>query len=1027
MISNDFMPAFPDPNLDQQRENEAAHEHEKDNLITNESNLLEDEDDLFDNLFQPAKRREETKFSIRALQSSIKNHKAARYLVDFEDSAEFEGVTVCSIPKGTLDEKRKLIGAQQRAEREIEEKNHAKFLKALDFAENKSLSRVRLWHQATERYKDHFERVKRMKHRQYKRNLGNAFHAANNHFNKVIKKRKKKIKTLYGNLNEYRLSKWAGFWHNVTWRNVPQKIKLRVQFVRGVKDKLPKGYYILLVTLRDRVGGKIVTIRNRDKKKRGDFSTGFYQQTMEVYHDGKFSSLEMTFDQELYLVSPSQVKRKPYMTFTFELIQTSGPTPGLCCAWGSFPVEDSSFNIISGKFKVPLLRGWITNEVDQYWKYHKEVNRNLDKWMGNLYFQVKPMPREKRGKVEKQVHVQHLKKLSDVVLKDEDEKIISISSSDSSEDVDTQDSEEEDTINESTSEHESDTDDEFSFSDKDSNEDLDELQDSDDEKVKLNKPKTKNGEIELLDFDDDEQEDYDDKSKDLLSFDEDSDDYKENKPLLRKTSTISNRKISNKASEKNSALSRKASIDSNKIPMLRKESSLSNKIPLLRQNSNNSKLSIQQPIALQSVRTDEEIELVDDGKPIIRRNMKLSELDEYKYNLPQPTGYKESLLTFRKGKYLAKSIFNDMGISSFDSLLTREFWVTIFLLIVSFFLRQYSHYFGQYAMLWLFNVPSVQYYPNILYVDLNYQNLFLSLWQEIFVIVSGVGLNLILFTVLVLLIYFSQKAGVNVPSFASKLCVLFGVMTFLDPYLVLLSDCIFRRWDSGDWFKLYIFYEGQVSGEGFWGIFVTTLLYFYLSLITAAIMYRFILRIFMNGRIIDVFARVHGEQSSFFVPLDLEVSREELDYACLKAKKFRGVGGVFRRLVVMEYSLTDPRDDSFFERSIHIIIYSLIPKAGGVYQRKVFRQFLQLENLAIVEIFDDNDAKSLMNNQMRSIDSSNIMNRAEDLNNSDADTVSDSDEDNYISESHDNSDSDLINDESNYDSDSTGEEELLSF
>mmetsp|Transcript_8737 Transcript_8737/g.32289 ORF Transcript_8737/g.32289 Transcript_8737/m.32289 type:complete len:1033 (-) Transcript_8737:331-3429(-) len=964
-----------------------THENPHTNLLNTHS---DDNDDLFDSLFlQPAKKRQETKFSVRAMQSKIKNHRAAKYLMDFDEKADVEGVTVMSVPKQELEEKRRLLGAEQREEWEMEETHHDKYLKALEAAEENSLARVRLWHEATERYKDHFERVKRLKHRQYQQNLGHTFKAATKHFKSVLRQRKKRMNKTYGDLTEFRLKKFNQFKHNLVWRNVPQKIKLYIRFIRGVKDKLPKGQYILLVTLRDRIGGRIVSIKTRGEKRRkvknDEYTQGFFQQTMEVSHDGKFSSLEIEFEQPLFLVSPSQSQRKPYMVFTFELIQTVGPNAGLCCAWAAFPVEDSSFNIIEGKYKVPMARGWLTPNVDQYWKFHTEYTKNLDKWMGNLYFQVKPLPRERRGRVETQAHVQALKKLSDVVVQDDD-LFMSESSSSSEDETETDLSDEEgnemDNDDDVSFDDEEDfnsvtegTDEDLNFSDKDS----DEERRSDDEDGLANlarkafekKMKTLNGTSEAdgqgsqssaSDSDDEEaDEESDEDDSDFLNSDDDDDgdEVEKKKPTPLK------------------------------IPSPKGDAPLSEQIG-------------SESEASEDIANAPAVDEMPKGG-LFRKQRNPAELNKYLYALPQPTGYKESVLTFRKGKYLTKAVLTDMGISSFTSIFTREFWVSAFLFILSFFIRQYMHYFGQFVLVWIFGVPSVQYYPNVLYVELDYQALYLNLFQEILVVAGGVATNTLFFAVFIIAIHLLQKLHINVPAFASKMCVMYGVATFLDPFLVLLSDVIFQRWSTGDWFKLFIYYDTSVSGEGVWGVLITILIYTYLSLVSGFLMYRFVLRIFMNGQIIDVFRRVHATEKTFFLPLDLEVSREEMEWACSKARKFRGSGGSVRRLVVMEYALTDPRDPAFFERSLHIIIYSLIPRGKNVFTRRVYRQFLQLENNAIVEIFDDNDAKSLISNQMKSLDSSNIVNNAED-DQFQGNEVDDFDEDELFDEEEDSVD-----------------------
>lgn len=55
-------------------------------------------------------------------------------------------------------------------------------------------------------------------------------------------------------------------------------------------------------------------------------------------------------------------------------------------------------------------------------------------------------------------------------------------------------------------------------------------------------------------------------------------------------------------------------------------------------------------------------------------------------------------------------------------------------------------------------------------------------------------------------------------------------------------------------------------------------------------------RLHSEGWLLDVFRRIHGEEGTFFVPLDLEISIQELSYIMKRAEQWRGVNGE-RRMV----------------------------------------------------------------------------------------------------------------------------------
>jgi len=61
-------------------------------------------------------------------------------------------------------------------------------------------------------------------------------------------------------------------------------------------------------------------------------------------------------------------------------------------------------------------------------------------------------------------------------------------------------------------------------------------------------------------------------------------------------------------------------------------------------------------------------------------------------------------------------------------------------------------------------------------------------------------------------------------------------------------------------------------------------------------------RLHSEGWLLDVFRRIHGEEGTFFVPLDLEISSQELSYIMKRAEQWRGTNGE-RRMVSGEQSL----------------------------------------------------------------------------------------------------------------------------
>jgi len=73
-------------------------------------------------------------------------------------------------------------------------------------------------------------------------------------------------------------------------------------------------------------------------------------------------------------------------------------------------------------------------------------------------------------------------------------------------------------------------------------------------------------------------------------------------------------------------------------------------------------------------------------------------------------------------------------------------------------------------------------------VELNYQATLLATRQEVGVVWFGPMMNFLIFSVLVFLTWICQKLFGIFPDIGSKLVVCYGLITFLDPLLILLVD-----------------------------------------------------------------------------------------------------------------------------------------------------------------------------------------------------------------------------------------------
>ena len=95
-------------------------------------------------------------------------------------------------------------------------------------------------------------------------------------------------KALYGDLERARGYYGAvkGRRWKVDWTKAPQPVQIKIKTLRGVRDKLPAGRYLLLVSLHDRLGGHVLHWSKLKGQQWG-------ATTMPIEHKGHFYDTEI--------------------------------------------------------------------------------------------------------------------------------------------------------------------------------------------------------------------------------------------------------------------------------------------------------------------------------------------------------------------------------------------------------------------------------------------------------------------------------------------------------------------------------------------------------------------------------------------------------------------------------------------------------------------------------------------------------------------------------------------------------------
>ncbi|XP_038664415.1 uncharacterized protein LOC119972157 [Scyliorhinus canicula] len=125
-----------------------------------------------------------------------------------------------------------------------------------------------------------------------------AFQIAENQVLEALEKRRGEVMAMYGDLTEVKrqYSGMQGHRWKVEWSGTPQPVQIHLKCLRAVKDKLPKGQFILRISLCSGLGGHPLRWSNsQDEDWAGT--------TLPVHHDGNFYNIQLSFDQSIAAVS----------------------------------------------------------------------------------------------------------------------------------------------------------------------------------------------------------------------------------------------------------------------------------------------------------------------------------------------------------------------------------------------------------------------------------------------------------------------------------------------------------------------------------------------------------------------------------------------------------------------------------------------------------------------------------------------------------------------------------------------------
>uniref|UniRef100_K3X3D8 Uncharacterized protein n=1 Tax=Globisporangium ultimum (strain ATCC 200006 / CBS 805.95 / DAOM BR144) TaxID=431595 RepID=K3X3D8_GLOUD len=980
----------------------------------------------------PLPRTQQDHSIIDVLTDELLQREIPAYMDEFEIVIPDAEIVVGSLPLEEVQQREHAVEEAKLRQAEIESglyrQREMHLAKQEEYARSRLLSEAK--RQRDELAKKHLQFAEVMQLRT--RRLGYVFQQAESHLKDELERQQARVAQVYGDLAHSHVPQ-SRKRYRVEWQKIPVTLRIRAKMLKAVKDKLPRGHYVMVATLYDRLGGhalhwsawdpeydsqhKPQRHRHRGhqrKQRRSDESENEafsssplvgnqirHRQpnfTRPFAHRGRFYNTEVAIHQNMFVVCPPECSLRPGNVLVFELFHLGSErsrgtdkhpnqqATDQVVAWGAMPLCSPDFQHVRGKFKIPLLRGEMDPTMDKFRDIEHMYHDDLSAWLCNFYFQVTHedaktrLPSEGVNGAEGEEfdieidersglyrfennHQRYVRKLTTKSIKRAQGSRRNLLLPQ--------------TQNDTVGGEVGGVSNHIRTRRQPAATELVNC-DADEEKARLLPGHQPTGDATA------EKSAF--PSPRTLLLDRESNCAPDERRKVRKKQKSPSRGGSSSSSAFAPALSalreswKRMTTVKKKVSRVYSGDAMEKTTQVLHDTSDGdgvadaSKMTQGAPARPRTLFSHSGSEYDEDsGSSSDEQGGKHfhHELDVENYTFAVnaatsvETAHHKRFHVQRKLFYLRHELLVDLGASNCHTL---EFWRLIVLLLFALWIRLYVHYVMQWIFLRGSRIPVYDFRPEWSTCLVKYTWRTISTHTEIGVIVFGSLGNIFLFGFLALAGAVGQAFVGELPHFGSNFIVCVGIATILDPYLVLVVDVLKHHYScaalnnecleslasskckcvNGDAFKLYVRFLAQ-EGSGLVGIALTLIIYAALTCVSLVCVYAYLLHVHMNGRMLDVYRRVHGHEDTFFVPHDSEIGLQDLKAICEQARRWKGPRGTQRKVFVHDYVLTDPLDPQFEEKNVHITVYNM--ELDG--KRELHRHFLKSNDGAIIELFGE--------------------------------------------------------------------------
>eukprot|EP00744_Colponema_vietnamica_P004952 GILI01007322.1.p1 GENE.GILI01007322.1~~GILI01007322.1.p1 ORF type:complete len:905 (-),score=188.85 GILI01007322.1:106-2646(-) len=254
-------------------------------------------------------------------------------------------------------------------------------------------------------------------------------------------------------------------------------------------------------------------------------------------------------------------------------------------------------------------------------------------------------------------------------------------------------------------------------------------------------------------------------------------------------------------------------------------------------------------------------------------------------------------------KIVAFVLLSEMGVNFYGQWQKGPLVQNFVYLVIGLIARNVIHSCGVWVWLNSKDVPLTINSWNVLQTDMRFEFKDRFYPEDLFItMLIGVVAGIAIFNFFSLSLYCILRIFQSVPYFLTRFFFWLGVAVFFDPVISACTQAAIGNTDAGDAFiVMYQLSREEQSPMSGW--LITLACYFCLMILQAASVYWYSCAVHLNGRANDVYDRLLFPERSFFLPHDLEVSEREMKDVVAEAKKYRDEEkGTVKKVRVTDFS-----------------------------------------------------------------------------------------------------------------------------